>query len=220
LALSHASCGDRRSFGLLVDGYVTINGRSVCALRGVALKESEIIDNARHELGAELAAYRRAAGLSQAELASFVSYSRSTVANVETGRQHVPADFWEKADLACHAAGALVRASNDVQALVRREREKTARQATSSRLVLVNSPVVGDVLGPGQTEVAPAPAEDSSWLDAIARAASEARGYAQKAAVTEVGPGTVEQLTADLLRLSRAYVSAPPLPLSSPCTRK
>jgi len=213
LALSHASCGEHRGFALFVDGYVTINGKSLCDLQGAALKESEIIDNARRELGAELAAYRRAAGLSQANLASFVSYSRSTVANVETGRQHVPADFWEKADLACHAAGALARASNDVEALVRREREKAARQATSSRLVLADSPVVGAVLDPDPKEVVPAPAEDSSWLDAIARAASQARGYAQKAAVTEVGPGTVEQLTADLVRLSRAYVSAPPLPL-------
>jgi len=213
LALSHASCGDRRGSALFVDGYVTINGKSVRALRGVALKESEIIDNARRELGAELAAYRRAAGLSQAELASFVSYSRSTVANVETGRQHVPADFWEKADLACHAEGALANASNHVETLVRREREKAARHATSSRLVLPDSSVVGVVLGPASKEVAAASVEDGSWLDAIARAASEARGYAQKAAVTEVGPGTVEQFTADVIRLSRAYISAPPLPL-------
>jgi hypothetical protein len=31
--------------------------------------------------------------------------------------------------------------------------------------------------------------------------------------VTGIGPGTVEQFTADVARLSRAYVSAPPLPL-------
>ena len=47
----------------------------------------------------------------------------------------------------------------------------------------------------------------------IALAASEARGHAEQAAVTGIGPGTVEQLTADVARLSRAYVSAPPLPL-------
>ena len=46
----------------------------------------------------------------------------------------------------------------------------------------------------------------------IAAAASQARGHAEQAAVTEIGPGTVEQLTADVVRLSRAYVSAPPLP--------
>ena len=31
--------------------------------------------------------------------------------------------------------------------------------------------------------------------------------------MTEIGPGTVDQLTADVVRLGRAYVSAPPLPL-------
>ena len=180
----------------------------------MTLKELEIIENARRELGAKLAAYRRAAGLSQAELASFVCFSRSTVANVETGRQHVPADFWAKADLACHAEGALARASNDIEVLVRQERQKLARQPPSSRLVLAgSSSAASDVLGPVSKGIGAAPAEAGSWLDAIARAASEARGYAQKAAVTDVGPGTVEQLTADVVRLSRAYVSAPPLPL-------
>lgn len=47
----------------------------------------------------------------------------------------------------------------------------------------------------------------------IAAAASEARGHAEQAAVTGIGPGAVEQLTADVARLSRAYISAPPLPL-------
>ena len=57
------------------------------------------------------------------------------------------------------------------------------------------------------------PGHGGGWLDVIAVAASEAREHAEKAAVTEIGPGTVEQLTADVVRLGRAYVSAPPLPL-------
>jgi len=50
---------------------------------------------------------------------------------------------------------------------------------------------------------------DDRFLDMIAAAAENAREYAEKASVTEIGPGTVEQLTADVIRLSRAYVSAP-----------
>lgn len=50
-------------------------------------------------------------------------------------------------------------------------------------------------------------------MDAIALAASQARDDAEHAAVTDVGPGTVEQFRADVVRLGRAYVSAPPLPL-------
>ena len=39
------------------------------------------------------------------------------------------------------------------------------------------------------------------------------RGHAEQTAVSGISPGTVEQLMADVVRLSHAYVSAPPLPL-------
>jgi hypothetical protein len=32
-------------------------------------------------------------------------------------------------------------------------------------------------------------------------------------AATAIGPGTIEQLTTEVVRLSRAYVAGPPLPL-------
>lgn len=51
-------------------------------------------------LGRQLAASRRAAGLSQEQLAGLAAYSRSTVANVETGRQHVGREFWVQCDRA------------------------------------------------------------------------------------------------------------------------
>jgi hypothetical protein len=53
---------------------------------------------ARLALGRELAAARRAAGYTQATFAPLVGYSRSTVGNVETGRQHVPRTFWGRCD--------------------------------------------------------------------------------------------------------------------------
>jgi transcriptional regulator with XRE-family HTH domain len=54
------------------------------------VREPEAVTSARYGLGMRLAAYRRAAGLTQMELASLTVFSRSTIANVETGRQHVP----------------------------------------------------------------------------------------------------------------------------------
>jgi len=54
------------------------------------VRESGIVENARPALGGKLAACRRAAGYSQVGIAVVVGYSRSTVANVEVGRQHVP----------------------------------------------------------------------------------------------------------------------------------
>jgi DNA-binding XRE family transcriptional regulator len=56
----------------------------------LAVRESDAVDSARQTLGLKLAMCRRANGYSQADFASLIDYTRSTVANVETGRQHVP----------------------------------------------------------------------------------------------------------------------------------
>ena len=49
------------------------------------------ITAARLALGRLLAKYRKAAGLNQYQLAPHTHYGRSTIANVEVGRQNVPA---------------------------------------------------------------------------------------------------------------------------------
>ena len=137
-----------------------------------------------------------------------VGYSRSTIANVETGRQHVPSDFWERADAACQAGGALIESSDKLEIAVRREHEMATRRARS---VLLGPTGVG-LAGVSDAGLVAA-RNDGGWLDVVAAAANEARGHAERAAVTGVGPGTLDQLTADIVRLSRAYVTAPPLPL-------
>jgi hypothetical protein len=179
------------------------------------VRESEVVETARRALGAQLAEYRRAAGHSQTDFGVLVGYSRSTVANVETGRQHVPTHFWVKADEVVHAEGALVALSGETEAAAMREREEAA-QAT--RLYFVGVGRDGSAVPGGQMVRAPGDAADTpgnmaGWLDAIAMAAGQARGHAENAAVTDVGPGTVDQFRADVVRLGRAYVSAPPLPL-------
>ena len=50
-------------------------------------------------------------------------------------------------------------------------------------------------------------------MDMVAAVAAQARDHAAHAAITGIGPGTVEQLTAEVIRLSRAYVTGSPLPL-------
>src|SRR5215475_540994 len=84
---------------------------------------------ARQALGRLLAGYRKAAGLNQYQLAPFTLYGRSTIANVETGRQNVPRDFWERSDRAVNAGGRLLAASEHLDSLVRQQREETARLA-------------------------------------------------------------------------------------------
>jgi DNA-binding XRE family transcriptional regulator len=52
--------------------------------------------NARYVLGTRLAACRHAVGLNQAQLAEETGFSRCTIANAETGRQHAPRAFLAK----------------------------------------------------------------------------------------------------------------------------
>ena len=69
----------------------------------LAVRESDAVESARRTLGLKLAICRRAGGYSQADFASLIDYSRSTVANVETGRQRVPSTFWAAADAAARS---------------------------------------------------------------------------------------------------------------------
>src|ERR1700680_4160356 len=85
-----------------------------------AVREPEAIATARCTLGVQLAACRRAVGLSQAQLAEKTGFSRRTIANVETGRQHVRRDFWESADTAVSAGGSLVAAHEELAAAAQR----------------------------------------------------------------------------------------------------
>ena len=141
-----------------------------------------------------------------------VGYSRSTVANVETGRQHVPADFWERADAACHADGALVAARDQAEAVASAERQRAARHLLAARDGDSGAEAAGPLRDPGGG-ILQAAGHGDGGVDLIATAAAAARGHAEQAAVTGIGPGTVEQFAADVARLSRAYVGAPPLPL-------
>ncbi len=95
------------------------------------VRESEAAGNARRALGAELAAYREAAGYSQARLAELIAYSRSKVANVETGRQRMPRQFWENADNTLRPGGVLTAAQGELEAEVSRERQAAARDLSA-----------------------------------------------------------------------------------------
>jgi len=151
--------------------------------------------------------------LTQAQLAVKASVSRSTIANVETGRQHVPREFWENADAAVSAGGSLLVAYEKVEEVARRtEAELRQTPGTSERVALPVTYTAGRPL-PGPDFRSETPGSATPGQDVIALAASQARDHALTAAVTGIGPGTVEQLTSEVVRLGRAYVSGSPLPL-------
>ncbi|MEV4693138.1 helix-turn-helix domain-containing protein [Micromonospora zamorensis] len=77
------------------------------------------VAEARKDLGRHLAAWRGVAGMTQVELAKLICYSRSQIGNVEIGRESTTRRFWQGADAAVGADGALLAAFDQVDALVR-----------------------------------------------------------------------------------------------------
>ncbi|MGW0214995.1 helix-turn-helix domain-containing protein [Micromonospora chokoriensis] len=71
-------------------------------------------------LGQMLARSRKAAGYTQEAYAPRVSYGRSTIANVETGRQRVGRDFWARSDEVLGTGGRLVREYDRIRLAINR----------------------------------------------------------------------------------------------------
>ena len=71
-------------------------------------REPDELVEMRRVLGAQLAAYRQAAELSQGQLAIAAMVDRTTVAHIEKGRSRADERFWTIADEKCHAEGALL----------------------------------------------------------------------------------------------------------------
>ena len=160
------------------------------------MRESQTVEKARCALGAELAAYRRAAGYSQAGFAPLTGYSRSTVANVETGRQHVPRDFWERADAAVHAGGVLAAANDEVEAAARCEREEAARAARAARQAHAQQWRVQHTKDAAQQQRA-----GTGWAETIGQANAAA------ASLWSGGPGDSKPSVADVSRPANTVVA-------------
>ncbi|GAA4731284.1 helix-turn-helix domain-containing protein [Phytohabitans rumicis] len=117
----------------------------------------EDIAAARQALGGRLAALRQAEGHNQHALAGILFTSRSSVANIERGRQAGTRDFWERCDTLLHADGALVGGYDELRKLEAHQRREAAGAAAST-----------GVAGPSPLQVAPGDrCGANSALDAV-----------------------------------------------------
>jgi hypothetical protein len=91
------------------------------------------LEDLRRALGRQLAALRRASGHSQHSLAPLTLYGRSTVANVETGRQNAPRDFWIRCDEALGSDGALLAGYDRLSGAIRAQDRITAAEWARSQ---------------------------------------------------------------------------------------
>jgi transcriptional regulator with XRE-family HTH domain len=80
---------------------MTVNAGDVAAERAK-------VETLRRSLGAHLAMYRTAAGVSQPELGRAIGRTRSMISRIEHGTRTIPERLWKIADEVCRAEGALV----------------------------------------------------------------------------------------------------------------
>ncbi len=87
------------------------------------------VERLRLALGRQLASWRDAAQESQRSLADQLPFSRSTVANVETGRQQAPREFWQRCDDLLGASGDLLAAYDQLAAAIKRQARAELQRA-------------------------------------------------------------------------------------------
>jgi len=106
---------------------------------------TDAIQEAARLLGERLAGLRDDAGLSQEHLGQLIGYSRSTLANAETGRRPAARDFWQRCDAALAAGGVLTRQYDDLERLKhdRRTAREQAAQVERQRLRQDTTQVAG-----------------------------------------------------------------------------
>jgi transcriptional regulator with XRE-family HTH domain len=96
------------------------------------------IASARRALGIKLASLRRAAGYTQVEFAPLTGYGRSTLANVETGRQNVPRAFWRRCATAL-GDDTFLNEFDHIEAMVQASRRDAVTSAQAEREARVRS---------------------------------------------------------------------------------
>lgn len=134
------------------------------------------VADARKDLGRHLAKWRTSAGLRQVDLANLIRYSRSQIANVEVGRTSTTRRFWQNADTALVAYGALLAVFDQVHALARGFHAQTdqARDRERQQTVPPSAPTTsGGATGSGGCERC-GPAIVGRWTAREVRALREA----------------------------------------------
>jgi transcriptional regulator with XRE-family HTH domain len=110
----------------------------------------------RRELGGQLAARRKAAGYLQRELATLVGYSRTAIANAETGAASSGRQMWERADQVLGTGELFARGYDRIQTRMAAESRVSARRLESAaRQPQTPQPIDGlESLTPGQARQA------------------------------------------------------------------
>jgi transcriptional regulator with XRE-family HTH domain len=153
----------------------------------------------RRTLGERLATFRKAAGVTQGELAAAAYLDRTTVSHIERGRTRADETFWQTADRVTASGGQLLAAYHEMDAA---RREQTS--AAQSRELAAIKAKAGRLRGVPLAWSAPPTSAD----DELA-----ALELARRVAATDVGDETLTRLELTFDDLAMAYPVTPPAEL-------
>ena len=99
----------------------------------VVVREPDEVAAMRRDLGRQLANRRKAAGLVQREFGALVGYSRTAVANAETGNARIGRVLWERADRVLGSGELFARGFDRIQAQASARSSATATRRPADR---------------------------------------------------------------------------------------
>jgi transcriptional regulator with XRE-family HTH domain len=97
------------------------------------MSDSDNVTAMGRELGRQLAALRRQAGLTQHGLAALAGFSRSTISLAEIGRQSQARQFWQACDKALNSSGVLTAGADQIETVRDAEQRAAALAAQEAR---------------------------------------------------------------------------------------
>ncbi|MFI9643574.1 helix-turn-helix domain-containing protein [Micromonospora sp. NPDC051925] len=178
------------------------------------------LSDVKRALGRRLGRWRRTRGLTQDDVARRVHSTRSTVANVESGRQVVDRVFWAQCESLLHADGELINGYDEYRSLEVRHQQEKAEAARHARWgAVLDHQVIAEAAQHHDTSFLPrvdavaaeaafVGAADGAYVgvqQAIRVAARETSEHAMNAGARAVSDLTVEQLRDDAIRMAQSY---------------
>jgi transcriptional regulator with XRE-family HTH domain len=166
------------------------------------VREAEAIAARRRALGELLTTFRRAAELTQGQLARAASCDRTTVAHVEKGRSRADERFWRVSDDACDAKGTLVAAYLELEAAKAEHEHRTRDDELAEVRAKAAQLRIGSAAADWPT---PSPFDEGDEQDALE--------LARRVAATDLGAETLTRLEDVVDELATAYSRTPPAAL-------
>lgn len=111
------------------------------------VSETTTVAGLQRELGSQLDAFRKVARVTQDELASATGYSRSSIANIQAGRQRADERFWRRCDEVLNASGALLKAwarTEEIKRQIYLEQAERTRQRQEAELSALRANLATD----------------------------------------------------------------------------